>query len=94
MTVATGIMVYVVVWWLAWFAVLPIGVRVPDHIPTGQATSAPENPRLLWKAGLATVIAALLSGDIVRKRGSSSSKGRMSLCGIVPGERSLSRWPF
>ena len=64
MTVATGIMVYVVVWWLAWFAVLPIGVRVPDHIPTGQATSAPENPRLLWKAGLATVIAALLGGVI------------------------------
>jgi predicted secreted protein len=64
MTVATGIMVYIVVWWLAWFAVLPIGVRVPDHVPIGQATSAPENPRLLWKAGLATVIAALLWGGI------------------------------
>lgn len=64
MTVATGIMVYVVVWWLAWFAVLPIGVRVPDHVPVGQATSAPENPRLLWKAGLATVIAAVLWGVI------------------------------
>lgn len=64
MTVATGIMVYVVVWWLAWFAILPIGIRVPDHVPTGQATSAPENPRLLLKAGLATVIAALLWGVI------------------------------
>ena len=57
---ATGIMVYVVLWWLAWFAVLPIGVRVPDQVPTGQATSAPENPRLMLKAGLATAIAALL----------------------------------
>ena len=64
MTVATGIMVYVVVWWLAWFAILPIGIRVPDHVPTGQATSAPENPRLLLKAGLAPVIAALLWGVI------------------------------
>jgi predicted secreted protein len=57
---ATAIMVYVVLWWLAWFAVLPLGVRIPEEVPYGQATSAPENPRLLWKAGLATVIAALL----------------------------------
>lgn len=60
MTWATGIMVYVVVWWLGWFAVLPLRVEVPDQVPTGQATSAPENPRLLWKAGLATAIAAVL----------------------------------
>ncbi|MBM3534345.1 MAG: DUF1467 family protein [Alphaproteobacteria bacterium] len=57
---ATGVMVYIVLWWLAWFAVLPIGVRVPDEVPTGHATSAPENPRLLWKAGLTTAIAAVL----------------------------------
>lgn len=57
---ATGVMVYVVLWWLAWFAVLPLRIQIPDQVPLGQATSAPENPRLLWKAGLATVIAALL----------------------------------
>ena len=60
MTWATAVMVYVVVWWLAWFAVLPIGVHVPDKVPVGQATSAPSNPGLLWKAGLASVIAAVL----------------------------------
>ena len=64
MTWATGIMVFVVVWWLAWFCVLPLRIEIPDHVPTGQAASAPVNPRLAWKAGLATVIAALLWGGI------------------------------
>lgn len=64
MTWVTGIMVYIVVWWLAWFAVLPLRIEIPDQVPTGQATSAPSNPRLFWKAGLATVIAALLWGLI------------------------------
>ncbi|MBM3549784.1 MAG: DUF1467 family protein [Alphaproteobacteria bacterium] len=64
MGIATGIMVYVVLWWLVWFAVLPIGVRVPEDVPLGQATSAPENPRLLWKAGLTTLIAAVLWGVV------------------------------
>jgi predicted secreted protein len=57
---ATGIMVYVVLWWLVLFAVLPLRVRIPDQVPTGQATSAPDNPRLLWKAGVTTAIAAML----------------------------------
>jgi predicted secreted protein len=64
MTVATGIMVYVVLWWLSWFAVLPLGVEIPDRVPDGQATSAPSNPRLAWKAGLATVIAAAFWGVV------------------------------
>ena len=60
MSWVTGVLVYVVLWWLVWFAVLPIGVRVPDQVEPGQATSAPENPRLWWKAGLASVITAVL----------------------------------
>ncbi len=62
MTWVTGFMVYVVVWWLIWFAVLPLRIEIPDKVPTGQATSAPENPGLIWKAGLTTAIAALLLG--------------------------------
>ncbi len=64
MTWVTGFMVYVVVWWLVWFAVLPLRIEIPDQVPIGQATSAPSNPRLLWKAGLTTAIAALLWGLI------------------------------
>ena len=60
MTLATGIAVYVVVWWIVLFAVLPWGVRPPETFVPGQAESAPENPRLLLKAGVTTLIAAVI----------------------------------
>jgi predicted secreted protein len=64
MTWVTGVMVYVVLWWLVLFTVLPLRVEVPDRVPVGQATSAPANPRLLWKAGLTRLIAAVLWGVV------------------------------
>jgi predicted secreted protein len=60
MTLATGIAVYVVVWWIVLFAVLPWGVRPPETLVPGQADSAPENPRLLLKAAVTTVIAGII----------------------------------
>jgi predicted secreted protein len=56
----TGIMVFVILWWLVFFAVLPFGVRVPDQVEQGHATSAPSRPRLWLKAGVTTLIAAVL----------------------------------
>ena len=60
MTLATGIATYIVVWWIGLFAVLPWGVRPPETFVPGQAESAPENPRLLLKAGVTTLIAAVI----------------------------------
>jgi predicted secreted protein len=60
MTLVTGIAVYIVVWWIVLFAVLPWGVRPPETLVPGQADSAPENPRLLMKAGVTTLIAAVI----------------------------------
>ena len=56
----TGVMVYVVLWWLVWFTLLPIGIRMPDKVETGHADSAPANPRLWLKAAAALVIAGVL----------------------------------
>jgi predicted secreted protein len=63
-TLATGIAVYVVVWWIVLFAVLPWGVRPPETLVPGQADSAPENPRLLLKAAVTTVIAGVIWAGI------------------------------
>ena len=52
-----GIVVYVIVWWLVLFTVLPWGVRPPDEPGKGHATSAPARPRLLLKFAITTVIA-------------------------------------
>jgi predicted secreted protein len=62
MTWFTGLMVYVILWWLIWFTLLPVGVRVPDKVEQGHADSAPANPRLWLKALAATLIAGLLWG--------------------------------
>ncbi len=53
-------MVYIVIWWVAIFVVLPWGVRVPETHEPGHATSAPENPMLWRKAAITTVISAII----------------------------------
>jgi predicted secreted protein len=44
MTFATGVVVYVMIWVVALFMVLPWGVRLPDRIVRGHADSAPDKP--------------------------------------------------
>ena len=60
MTWFTGAASYVVIWWLVLFTVLPWGARPPDEPQAGMAPSAPEKPRLRLKAGVTTLIAAVV----------------------------------
>ena len=55
---ATGIMVYLVIWWIALFMVLPLGVRRVENPGRGQERGAPERPDLLRKAVITTIVAA------------------------------------
>jgi predicted secreted protein len=57
---------YFICWWLAFFIVLPIGVRMPegDALETGMADSAPVAPFLGWKALAATVLSAVIFGAV------------------------------
>lgn len=57
---ATGIMVYLVIWWIALFMVLPLGVRRVENPGRGQDVGAPERPELLRKAIITTIVAAVL----------------------------------
>ena len=56
----TGIMVYVIVWWLVFFTTLPFGVRPLEHIETGHDIGAPAKPRLWMKALVSSIIAGVL----------------------------------
>lgn len=58
----TGVMVYVMIWWVVLFTVLPWGIKVPEEPEPGHAASAPEKPRLARKFAITTVIATLLWG--------------------------------
>ena len=60
----TGVMVYVILWWLVWFMMLPIGVKVPDEVEKGHATSAPSNPNLGIKCAATTLISGALWGVV------------------------------
>lgn len=57
---ATGIMVYLVIWWIALFMVLPLGVRRVENPGRGQERGAPERPELLRKVIITTIVAAVL----------------------------------
>ena len=60
MTWFTGIMVYLVIWWVVLLTVLPWWVKVPDKPEPGHATSAPDKPMLWRKVAITSVISALL----------------------------------
>jgi len=59
MSWVTGLMVYLVIWWTILFAVLPLGVRRVENPGLGQDHGAPEAPRLLRKAIITSVVAAV-----------------------------------
>jgi predicted secreted protein len=58
--VAAGI-IFVVVWWLVLFMVLPFGARPPDQVEPGMAPSAPAKPRMGLKVAITTVLALMLT---------------------------------
>lgn len=60
MTWVQGIVAYVVIWWVVIFAVLPFGIRPVEDGDIGHAAGAPANPRLWFKAGVTTIVAAVL----------------------------------
>jgi len=60
MSWATGVMVYIVLWWTVLFAVLPLGVRRAENPGKGQERGAPERPQLLRKAIITSLVAAVL----------------------------------
>ncbi len=64
MTITSGIVVYVVSWWLIFFMALPIGVKPPheqgEKAQAGNDAGAPTKPFLGMK-----IVAATLGGGVV-----------------------------
>ncbi|WP_442756190.1 DUF1467 family protein [Methylocystis sp. JAN1] len=56
--------IYVTIWWIVLFAVLPLGVRSAEEAgeerPEGTDPGAPIAPQLLKKAAITTAIAAII----------------------------------
>ncbi|AZG77461.1 DUF1467 family protein [Methylocystis rosea] len=58
--------IYLTIWWIVLFAVLPLGIRsseeAEEDLPEGADPGAPASPDLLKKAGITTVVSAVLFG--------------------------------
>ncbi len=56
----TGLILYVLVWWVTLFAVLPLWVVPTEPGEIGHAAGAPKHPRLMRKAVVTSVIAGVI----------------------------------
>jgi len=73
----TGVLVYVIIWWLVLFMVLPWGALPPETPETGHEPGAPARPRLWRKALVTTLLAAvawlgvygLIQGEVIQFEG-------------------------
>jgi len=68
MSFAFGAAIYVIIWWIVLFAMLPIGVRTSEEAgeetTAGFAESAPHKPRLLPKLIATTVVAGIIFAGV------------------------------
>jgi len=60
MGIVSGIVVFIIIWWLVFFVVLPHGNQPPAEVETGHADGAPERPRLWRKAAITTGVSIVL----------------------------------
>ena len=64
MSLAFGLAIYFIVWWIVLFAILPFGVRTSEEVGEkklpGFAESAPHRPQLLPKMLVTTVISTII----------------------------------
>ena len=55
-----GFLIYVIIWWIVVFTILPIGVRKSDKTEKGHADGAPQHPQILKKFIITSLIAFFL----------------------------------
>lgn len=56
----SGILVYIVIWWLVLFMVLPFGVKREENVEPGHDSGAPQKAHM-WKKVFATsAVSAIL----------------------------------
>ena len=60
MTFTTSILLYVMIWVVVLFLVLPWGVRIPNNPQSGHATSSPEHAKMGLRLLVTTVFSLFL----------------------------------
>lgn len=60
MSIFTGVIVYLLIFWTVLFTVLPWGNRAPDQHQEGTMGGAPANPRIRQKFIITAIISTVL----------------------------------
>jgi len=72
MDLAEGIVLFIMIWWVTLFVMLPIGVRSQEedgHVTPGTERAAPSRPNILkkalWTTGVSILVWLICYGIIV-----------------------------
>ena len=61
MSITGSIVIYVIIWWIVFFSLLPLDVnREKKEIIRGSDSGAPENPKILKKFIYSTLITSII----------------------------------
>ena len=61
MSVTGSVVIYVIIWWIVFFSLLPVDVnRYKDIKIKGEDTGSPENPKIAKKFIYTTIISSVL----------------------------------
>ena len=61
----TFLVIFVILWWLILFLILPIGVKKEQSVEFGNDPGAPNNPMLKKKFLITTIVALIITLIIV-----------------------------
>lgn len=67
MSLSLAVVLYIMIWWMTLFAVLPLGVKTQGEageVVAGTPESAPVKPRLLRTVLINTVVSAIAFGVV------------------------------
>ena len=60
MAIFTHVLIFILIWWILFFIILPLKIKVPNEVKIGHAKSAPSKPFLLIKFLLTSLISAII----------------------------------
>ena len=60
MGIISGIVVYVLIWWMVFFVALSVKINISDQVKKGNVASAPQNPKIGRRMLYTSLIALLL----------------------------------
>jgi predicted secreted protein len=58
--VMSGFVVYTLLWWVLFYISLPIGVKREENLETGMDQGAPQEPNMLKKIIVVTIITTII----------------------------------